>query len=215
MLSQGAPPVEPFWRALHHLEHFHMTFRRTDWNRWEDNKPLVINPYRQSGGAPSLEEMRADMHTTMVEGRQPDLVDWASWITMFRAMRNLRRLDISFETSEDKRDEMEEIVAWARTWRFAIMGWRFLMGSTSDEPVAHLVADDSRPVRRMSWRGLRHHWSNFCPSCGSAETRPDCPYCLKKQGLQQQDKGPRLLVWTLSWRPEPVDCQETEGGERP
>ncbi|ROW01283.1 hypothetical protein VMCG_05873 [Cytospora schulzeri] len=213
-LSQGLAPAEPFWQVLHNLEHFHLTIRRTDWDRWEDNKALAINPYRYSHGAPSLEVMRRDMHTAMVEGTQPPYNNM-SWITLFRAMRNLKTLNISFETSENKQDEMEEIVAWARTWRFEIMSWRYWVGEHGNEPEAYLVAED-RPARKMSWRGLKHHWSDICPACGSDEaSRPDCGHCLRKYKLFKQNKGPRLLVWTLTWRPEPVATQVNSESKEP
>lgn len=204
-LSEGIAPVEPVWRTFHNLEHFHLTIRRTDWDRWEDNKPLAINPYRRSGGEPPLTLMRQDMHASMVEGKQPQHDLSSTWSTIFRAMCNLKTLEISFETSEDKRDEMEEIVEWARTWRFEVMSRRYWMKQDGDEPEAYLVAEH-KPARKMSWRGLKHHWSDICSACGAGrELRPDCGHCLKKHKLLQQNKGPRLLVWTLTWRPEPVE----------
>lgn len=213
-LSQGLAPAEPVWQVFHNLEHFHLTIRRTDWDRWEDNKPLVINPYLYSNGRMRLETMRQDMQTSMVEGKQP-AYDFKSWITSCRAMRNLKTLTISLETSEDKKDEMEEIVAWARTWRFEVMSWRFWVEEDAKEPEFYLVAED-KPARKMSWRGLKHHWSDFCPACGAGqEPRPDCGHCLKKHKLLQQGKGPRLLVWTLTWRPELVVNQVKSEGKEP
>ncbi|KUI55637.1 hypothetical protein VP1G_03052 [Cytospora mali] len=204
-LTQGNSPTEPAWRVLYHLEHFHMTIRRTDWDRWEDNKALAINPYRYSMGPASLELMRHDMRASMVKGNQSDHEHSPTWSKMFQAMRNLKTLTISFETSEDKKDEMEEIVAWAKTWRFDIMSWRHWTRDRINERAACLVAED-KPARKMSWRGLKHHWSDFCTSCGANEmTRSDCACCLEKRKLLQQNKGPRLLVWTLTWRPEPVE----------
>ncbi|KUI69329.1 hypothetical protein VM1G_05279 [Cytospora mali] len=207
-LTQGNPPAEPAWRVLDHLEHFHMTIRRTDWDRWEDNKALAINPYRHSMGPVSLELMRQDMHASMVESQQPEKEGLPTWSRMFQAMRNLKTLTISFETSEDKKDEMEEIVVWAKTWRFDIMSWRHWTRDRVNERAACLVAED-KPARKMSWRGLKHHWSDFCTSCGANEmTRLDCACCLEKRKLLQQNKGPRLLVWTLTWKPEPVEMPQ-------
>lgn len=207
-LSQGGAPFEPVWRTFHNLEHFHLTIRRTDWDRWEDNKPLAINPYRRSGGTPPLEYMRRDMHTSMIEGKQPRAYTYGSWSHMFLAMCNLKTLTISFETSEDKKDEMEEIVAWARTWRFKIMSWHCWVKQDVDQPQAYLIAED-KPAEKMSWRGLKHHWSDVCPACGAGqELGPDCGYCLKKHKLLQQNKGPRLLVWTLTWRPKSPEGME-------
>lgn len=58
-LSQGLPPAEPVWRTLHNLEHFHLTIRRTDWWRWEENDAPSFDPYRHSEG-PSVQLMRED-----------------------------------------------------------------------------------------------------------------------------------------------------------
>lgn len=194
------------------LEHFHVTLRRTDWDRWEDNKALAINPFRWGRGAPSLERMHRDMETAMAGGRQPR-PEHGAWATLFRAMRSLRTLKISFETSEDKRAEMEEIVAWARTWRFDIMSWRYMVCESDLDRAACLVAED-KPAQKMSWRGLKHHWSDLCTACGSVETRPECACCLRKQALIRQGKGPRLLVWTLTWTPVPVDVDLQAGARR-
>ncbi|ROW03323.1 hypothetical protein VSDG_01497 [Cytospora chrysosperma] len=213
-LSQGLAPAEPVWRVLHSLEHFHLTIRRTDWDRWEDNKALAINPYQYSDGQPSLETMQRDMRTSMVEGKQPPC-DVNSWITLCRTMRKLKTLTISFETSEDKKDEMEDIVAWARTWRFGVLSWRCWVDQAPNKTDFYLIAED-KPARKMSWRGLKHHWSDFCSACGAGqELRPDCGHCLKKHKLLQQGKGPRLLVWTLTWRPEPVATQVSSEGNEP
>lgn len=214
LLSHGGAPADPIWRTVHNLEHFHMVLRRTDWDRWEDNKALAINPYRRSGAAPSPELMRRDMHATMVEGETQPAPDERAWAVLFRAMRSLRTLTISFETSEDKRDEMEEIVAWARTWRFDIMSWRHWVGDRRHDRAACLVAED-KPAEKMSWRGMKHHWSNFCTACGSEEIRPECTFCVRKLALIKQDKGPRLLIWTLTWKPVPVDVSADGEGSGP
>lgn len=202
------------WRVLHNLESFHLTLRRTDWDRWEDNKALSINPYRGDSASPGVEEMRRDMHSTMEEGANIQFAK-SSWGRMFRVMANLKELSITFETSEDKKEEMEEIVEWTRTWRFEIMSWRHWLLTDNDEVMAHLVAD-SRPVKKTSWRGLRYHWSDFCPSCSTSifEPKKDCSYCQKRESLLRDGKGPRLLTWTRTWRRQsvvpPVDLKDTE-----
>lgn len=214
MLSGGRSPPDPVWRILHNLETFHLTLRRTDWDRWEDNKALSINPFRGKSAAPDLEEMRRDMHAAMVEGTQMQF-EKTAWGCMFRIMANLKELSITFETSEEKKDEMEEIVQWARTWRFEIMSWRHWMLRDNEEVMAYLVADD-KPAKKTSWRGLRYHWSDSCPTCSTSisEPRKECPYCQKRELLLRNGKGPRLFTWTLTWRRHsvdpPVDLKDTE-----
>lgn len=215
MLSSGQSPPNPVWRILHNLEAFHLTIRRTDWDRWEDNKALAINPYRANSAAPDLEEMRRDMHASMVD-REEMQFDKTAWGRMFRIMANLKQLTITFETSEDKQDEMEDIVEWARTWRFEIMSWRHWMLRDNEEVVAHMVAHDDGPAKKTSWRGLRHHWSDFCPSCSTSISAPkdECPSCLRRERLLEEGKGPRVLTWTRTWSREmvdpPVDLTDTE-----
>lgn len=219
ILSSGGSPAEPVWRLFHNLENFHLTFRRTDWDQWESNEPLVINPYRQSQGVPELdiELMRHDMHTALANGTQPSL-EKDAWGRMFNIMASLKTLSITFETAEDKRDEMEEIVRWARTWRFEISSWRRWVLEDNDEVMAHMVADDE-PVKKTSWRGLRYHWSDTCPTCSEMpapmQSGEVCAYCEEKELLLRDGvSGPRILTWTVTWSRKsvdpPVDLRDTE-----
>lgn len=207
LLSNGDSPANPVWRMLHNLETFHLTLRRTDWRRWEDNRPLEINPYRYLTRTRET-FMREDMHASMVEGRQLGFGEpfRRSWGRMFGPMANLKTLTISFETTEDKALEMEDILVWARTWRFDIMSWRHFLIPHNEEVMAHLVAD-GRPAEKMSWRGMFYHWPDQCPACSTpiSEARPECPSCREREVLMKERKGPRLLVWTLTWRRVPVD----------
>lgn len=210
LLSSGGSPVDPVWRILHNLEDFHLTLRRADWDRWEDNKALEIPALRSSATSRATR--------SVVEGQQPT-PDWPalpSWGRMFESMANLKTLSISFETSEDRAHEMENILAWARTWRFEIKSWRFWLIKHNQETMAHLVADD-KPVRKMSWQGLFHHWPDKCPGCSALVTeapKPDCSSCQEREALMKQRIGPRLLVWTLTWRrvmvDPPVSLEDTE-----
>lgn len=236
-LASGGSPAVPHWRLLHHLEAFHLTLRRTDWDRWEDNKALEINPYRNHH---ILDVMQRDMLTATQQQQQgrggegegeppppPQLwFDPGAWGCMFRAMASLRTLTITLETSEDKAHEMEALVAWARTWRFEIMHWRHWLlpsasgggGDDDDLVAAHLVAED-RPAARTSWRGLWYHWSDQCTACAApaSELRAaECVTCREREALLREGKGPRILAWTLTWRRRPVDPpvsrEDTEAG---
>lgn len=153
------------------------------------------------------------MHAAMKEGTKIQF-EKTAWGRMFRIMANLKELSITFETSEDKRDEMEEIVEWARTWRFNIMSWRHWMLNDNEEVMAHLIAQ--KPAKKTSWRGLRYHWSDWCPSClrSISEPKRGCPECQNREVLLADGKGPRLLTWTLTWRRQlvdpPIDLADTE-----
>lgn len=211
LLSSGGSPPDPLWRTLHNLETFHLTLRRTDWGRWEDNKALEINPYRYNNFS---DAMQHDMHAATVEGESLSF-DPQGWGCMFRAMANLKTLTITLETSEDKAPDMEAIVAWARTWRFEIMSWRHWMLENNNEVMAHLVAED-RPARKMSWRGLWYHWSEQCTACSTPTSKPrgECASCREREALLQEGKGPRILAWTLTWKRKlvdpPVSLEDTE-----
>lgn len=154
------------------------------------------------------------MNLALVEGTARQF-EKGAWGRMFGVMANLKELTITFETSEDKKDEMEEIVEWARTWRFEIMSWRHWILRDNQEVMAYLVADD-KPVEKTSWRGLTYHWSDFCSSCSSriSEPKSECPYCQKREMLLQQGKGPRLLTWSRTWERQsmtpPVDLRFAE-----
>lgn len=151
--------------------------------------------------------MKQHMHAALVEGKQLEFEDEGSklaWGRIFHIMSNLQRLTITFETSEDKAEEMESIVEWAHTWRFETMGWRHWMTNDHSDLKAYLVADQS--VKKMSWRGLAYQWSSYCPTCGTCAIYPkmECTYCQKREILQRDGKGPRLLQWTMTWRAQPV-----------
>lgn len=206
LLANGQGPTDPVWRTFHYLQEFHLTLRRGDWDRWEDNKPLAINIRHYGFSDGNLELMRRDMEAALeADGAQELPYQPGSLGSLFNIMSNLKKLTISFETSEDKRDEMEAIVRWAETWRFEIMSWRHWMIRDNHEVVAHLVRDNT-PVQKTSWRGHVHHWSDICPECNTHSSQPSnlCQQHRKRHLLLEQGKGPQLLVWSLTWRPQPV-----------
>lgn len=216
LLSSGGSPAEPVWRLFHNLERFHLTLRRTDWDQWETNGPLTINPYRNDKARSDAELMRRDMHAALVDGAQLPY-EYDAWGRMFNIMTRLQTLSITFETAEDKEDEMEEIVEWARTWRFEISSWRRWMLEDSNEVMAHMVVDD-RPIEKTSWRGLRYQWSDSypkCPATPAPQFGGECAYCEEKELLLRDGvSGPQILTWTVTWSRKlvdpPVDIRDTE-----
>ncbi|KAI0457724.1 hypothetical protein F5B21DRAFT_462891 [Xylaria acuta] len=177
----------PAWFA--NLEHLRITLRRGDWWEWEREETLRINPFRGNCyHAHTVGLMRRDMSTDTGN------VEFAggAWGKAFSHMSKLKTLTIDFETAENKRDEMEAIVAWALKWRFPLPDGRHL-------------STDGRPATKVSWRGLRHHWSNQCVSCGNRihyHVREDgCRKCSEIKQLLSWGYGPQLLVWTCLWKP--------------
>ncbi|KAI0966344.1 hypothetical protein F4678DRAFT_299904 [Xylaria arbuscula] len=193
--------IQQFWledKFLHfvqtdnwfaNLEHLRFTLRASDWWDWEQNAALRINPFRGnccSGHTIGLMQRDMSAETGNIEFGEE------AWGRAFTHMPRLKTLTIDFETSEEKRHEMGAIIAWALKWRFPLSDGRHL--STGD-----------RPASKTSWRGLPHHWSHRCVTCG----RPtqyripgeECPKCNEMRWLISQGYGPQLLIWTCHWEP--------------
>ncbi|KAI5926665.1 hypothetical protein F4810DRAFT_653028 [Camillea tinctor] len=168
------------------VEHLRITLRRCDWWNWEHNQFLRINPFK--GGNVShplcLQEMRNNMRA---EDGDVSFQERA-WGLAFGHMPALRTLTIDFETSQDKKEEMEAIVAWALKWRFPLSDGRHL-------------STEGGPVKKTCWRGLAYHWSSVVRNCYKIrECDPNCS-CLGRKGLEARGFGPMLYVWTVTWNP--------------
>lgn len=242
---QGSPwePYEPqdtdpaavmrAWHLTEHLTSLRIYMRRTDWPSWEHNAPLVISPFVVSPYPTTPRRMRASMRDSFEADQkvEPQLRylspsifrEWGCWGLLFLQMPKLQTLSIDFETSEDKKSEMETIVDWAHQhWRFPVL--RRLAGDSRDpfsreslrrgrfvrpvslaswsEDLETLTAADE-PVQKTSWRGLPYHFAEQCPVCNvkwdTPNGTPDCAECNKKHRLTSLGKGPQLLVWTVNW----------------
>lgn len=174
------------------VENLRMTFRRCDWWWWEQNTSLSITPFRgNSSHQRAPRQMKADMAETFRGGRIP--FSTGVWGLAFERMPKLRTLIMDFETSEDKKHEMEKIVEWAQHWKFPA-------ASGSGGP-AMCFSAAGMPVQKMSWIGLPHHWSDKCTVCASWTPRvDDCSGCAQKARFQAAGYGPRLLLWTVTWK---------------
>ena len=205
-------------RLLDQIEDLRITIRRRDWWYNEDNYPLVINPFSDEtdpSGAAMRKAIKDAEDGTLQSGSS------FSWSNAFLSMPRLKRLVIDFETSEDKKGELERIVAWAQTWRFPVLRERQLhtFMNLRDRPSpetlrtarhAYLSAK-GQPVEKMSWRGLPYHWAHSCPTCeepffGGNE----CEACVRARRLISEKKGPRLFVWTVTWTAEPDSVPDEE-----
>ncbi|KAI1172808.1 hypothetical protein F4777DRAFT_560223 [Nemania sp. FL0916] len=168
------------------LEHLRITLRRSDWWNWEQNATLKINPFRRGNCQHNqiVDVMRRDIASTDDGSIE---FEPRSWGTAFSRMPTLKTLTIDFETSEDKRDQMEAIVDWALKWKFPLAYGRHL--STCGQPAT-----------KTSWRGLPHHWSDRCVSCGIharlSLSGPECLKCKETRQLAERRHGPQLFIWT-------------------
>ncbi|KAI0523865.1 hypothetical protein F5B22DRAFT_421224 [Xylaria bambusicola] len=193
--------IQQYWledRLLHlvlsdnwfaNLEHLRITLRRGDWWDWESNATLRINPFK--GNCCHAHTIRL-MHQDMATENGNVEFSVGAWGRAFSHMSKLKTLTIDFETSEDKREEMETLVTWALKWRFPLSSSRYL-------------STGGQPADKISWRGLPHHFSHQCVSgCRRTQYRTpeeECPKCSETRQLISQGYGPQLLVWTCVWKP--------------
>lgn len=240
------------WRVTEQLTSLRIYLRRTDWWNWEHNAPLVINPFKPAASRSTLAHMYHSMSSSAELDKRLDprlrsstpsaIPRWNCWGLLFLRMPNLQKLTIDFETSEDKKAEMERIVDWAHhRWRFPVL--RRLSGSERDPyTFSHLerchkdilpvnlspwsqdmdvLSTEDEPVQKTSWRGLPHHFSGKCHGCratwSSQDVTPGCVECTKKEKLLALNKGPQLLVWTVNWkrkaRTRDPEAEGSAGGE--
>ncbi|KAJ9136506.1 hypothetical protein NKR23_g9816 [Pleurostoma richardsiae] len=183
------------------LERLRLTVRRGDWWYNESNVPLAVYPFRRvSGVHPGLQLMRRAMAPPEEYGGEGDpraeVPEPRSWGAAFAALPALRELVMDFETSEDKKAELDAIARWAATWRFPLDADEGQGGGQSGR---RFLSAEGNPVRKMSWTGLPYHWSDQCPECGSTGVNSECAYCQRRLKLASEGKGPRLYVWTLTW----------------
>lgn len=154
------------WRLTEHLTSLRIYLRRTDWWNWEENAPLVINPFSpraSRGSPPTVAHMLNSMRTSAETDKRMEphlrttpssIPRWDCWGLLFLRMPNLEKLTIDFETSDDKKSEMKAIVEWAHLrWRFPVL--RRLSGTERD-PYTFSHMERSRnntPVDLSSWSG--------------------------------------------------------------
>ena len=135
--------------------------------------------------------MEADMATTLRGGQVPFTP--GVWGLAFERMPKLKTLVMDFETSEDNKDKMSKIVQWAQHWRFPA-------ASSSGKP-AMCFSAAGIPVQKMSWRGLPQHWGRRCGVCPRrGPRRGHCVTCKQEFRLSKAGYGPRLFVWTVTWK---------------
>lgn len=234
--SSSPPDAERIrpWRLTENITSLRIYLRRTDWWNWESNAPLVISPFSSSPNRPTHQQMQQCIQSSRAVERllepnlrslSPSLIPhWSCWGLLFLRMPKLQTLTIEFETSEDKKSEMEAIVNWAHQhWRFPVL--RRLSGDDrdpftfdhlqrchSERPVdlspwsqdLEVLSAADEPVQKSSWRGMPHHFAGHCPTCSirwnNQSGNADCADCTKMQKLQGLKKGPQLLVWTVTWK---------------
>ncbi|KAI1859261.1 uncharacterized protein JN550_012070 [Neoarthrinium moseri] len=174
---------------LRPVERLRITVRRADWWHWESNTLPAINPFRGTAG-------NARMHQDMRAGDGNHPFADRVWGLAFQHMPNLQTLVMDFETSEDLKAELDDILRWAVKWRLPLSGGRFLSAA-------------GQPVEMMRWRGSDYHWSDYSPR--------DYRSATHRENDEPHGFGPRLYTGTVTWTAcseEPVRSGEEGGGRQ-
>jgi hypothetical protein len=177
---------------LQRIEKVKITIRRGDWWWNESNHLLAINPQRGSGN--DAQQMLRDWNAE----KQGKTIPWNvnGWGYAFAHMKGLKELEMEFETSDDKKDELLAIVRKAKTWEFPACPMK------GDIDLV-LSADEFEP-KWSTWQGPMCYWSDFCPYCAQSMdcTVVDPPNkgCTERMRLRKEGMGPLCHVATLRWR---------------
>jgi len=178
---------------MHGIEKLKLTIRRSDWWWNERNHPLGISPHRSNGQNPNfVEQMLLDISTESRDGSVPWLE--SAWGSAFKHLKSIKEVEIEFETSDDKKDELLAILKWARTWKFPLDGGMVLSAEGTDVTV-------------MSWQTPLCYWSDICPYCGSRwscgrvrESEPRNEKCKERMHARQLGRGPTCHIYSMLWR---------------
>ncbi|KXJ95355.1 hypothetical protein Micbo1qcDRAFT_157250 [Microdochium bolleyi] len=113
---------------------------------------------------------------------------------------------------------MDRIADWAVKWRFPLEPVPEEQHNiiapggeevTGEQQCKRYLSAKGRVVEKMSWRGTKGYWSMRCAACpqGQREANEACDGCQERQRLEINGLGPRLYVWTVTWRAVTADEQ--------
>ncbi|KAJ7114302.1 hypothetical protein C8R44DRAFT_795427 [Mycena epipterygia] len=104
------------------IERLKITLRRGDWWWCERNHPFMINPHR--GG------YLAEYNEDVAREERGEVIPWTegAWGSALQLLPALKELEMEFETTVDRREEMKTIVERALRWRFP-MGERGVLSN--------------------------------------------------------------------------------------
>jgi hypothetical protein len=165
-----------------------ITIRRSDWWWNERNAPLAISPHRNDYGQ-NVVKMLQDIATEQRGG----VVSWSpgAWGSAFKHLKSLKELEIEFETSEDKKAELEAILKWAKTWRFPL----------NDGMV---LSTEGLDVTSSSWQTPMCYWSDHCPHCGKLGrcrlVNPVDKNCAERMKMKELGRGPTCYIYNMRWK---------------
>jgi hypothetical protein len=123
-----------------------VTMRHTDWWHWSSYSTIGIDPF--GGIHPSLSAMKDK--TTCQPEKDPNA--WGCQLE--KLISPLRDLEFEFETHQSRKEQLDTIVSYARTWRFL-----------SEDGMVHLTTE-GMPEVSYRWRGrelFEQGWSGKHP----------------------------------------------------
>ena len=175
------------------IEKLRITIRKTDWWWNEQSNPLAINPYRETTQFQhSIAQMHGDI-AAQARGEVP-LFPSNVWGSAFKNLPSLKELEIEFESSDDKKHELDTIVKWAKTWKFPLHDGR-------------LLSTEGLDVTSSSWQTPFFFWSQPCPYCGSprrsrcnSEGTPNEEKCAERAALRSKRFGPKCYIYSIRWK---------------
>ncbi|KAF8850935.1 hypothetical protein BDZ45DRAFT_661257 [Acephala macrosclerotiorum] len=174
---------------MSNVEKLKLTIRRGDWWWNERNVALYIHPKRTIRSAG---EMLVSINQEKTNSPEAFLEN--AWGSAFKRLPSLKELEIEFETSDDKKAELEQIVDWAKTWKFPMKDGKVLSA-------------DGLDVKKKSWEGGMTFWSDRCPYCGShnrvpcvnARTPDEKKECVERTERRSHGRGPTLHIMNVRW----------------
>lgn len=173
------------------IENILITMRRGDWWNWETSEPLALSPKKGTVKADSMhQEWALERHGISVPWH-PD-----QWGSSFAHMKALKQLDLEFETSDDKKDELKALAAQALTWKFP--------AHSQAEGVEMVLSADGLEPKWSNWEGPECFFSDNCAYCGQYAqclvTDPPNIGCVERAKRKMEGKGPLCHVVRLKWK---------------
>ncbi|KAN0096121.1 hypothetical protein V8E51_014926 [Hyaloscypha variabilis] len=178
---------------MRNIERLKLTIRRGDWWWNERNHPLVIAPHRDTA---QHHFCVAQMHQDIAVQGRGGVTPFAegAWGLAFKHLPSLKEVEIEFETSDDKKAELETIVKWAKTWKFPLKD-------------GLVLSTEGLGMTTTSWQSPYCYWSHQCPYCGSharnhcnSEGTPNEEKCAERSSLRLSGLGPTCYMYGLRWR---------------
>jgi hypothetical protein len=165
---------------MQRIERIKITIRRGDWWWNERNAPLGICP--QSGSA-----QNGEMLKEWEREKKGQVIPWkeGAWGYAFAELHSLKELEMEFETSEDKVEELKVILEKAKEWKFPLKN-------------DMVLSAEGLEAETTEWRSDACYWSDTCPYCNYGRRCFDRPEleekCKEKLKLKEEGKGPMVSI---------------------